>query len=68
MKFNEDMFSGKMSNLVDVCDHSHCVLDTRKNDQERIIIGILENKGRTIIQDTSNIKSKAKTNGISRPD
>ena len=30
MKFNEDMFAGKMSNLVDVCDYSHCVLDTRK--------------------------------------
>ena len=53
MKFNEGMFAGKMSNLVDVCDHSHYVLDTRKNDirrcgdQERIFAGILENKGRT---------------------
>ena len=52
MKFNEDMFAGKMSNLVDVCDHSHCVLDTRKNDiqrcddQERIFAWILENNSR----------------------
>ena len=52
MKFNEDMFAGKMSNLVDVCDDSHCVLDTRKNDiqrcddQERIFAWILENNSR----------------------
>ena len=32
---HEDMFAGKMSNLVDVCDHSHCVLDTRKSDIRR---------------------------------
>ena len=48
MKFNEDIFAGKMSNLVDVCDHSQCVLDTikidipRLGDQERIFAGILK--------------------------